>query len=149
MKRLTIALLFTLASLSASAADTTKSSVFIKSACDGKISAALVTSLKAEVDTSQKYHVVPNLTDEGRMDWVLTITVACSERTDIVAIATAFGKGKCFPGAYCQGGIDASSLKSTLCDSSTAVECGKTLFKTFDDYVSHMTSSGTSQHQVP
>jgi len=147
MKQLNIALLFTLASLSARAADTTKSSVFIKSACEGKISSTFITSLKAEVEASQKYHVVPNLTDEGRMGEVLTIQVACSERGDMVAIATTFGKGKCFPGAYCQAGVDGSSLKSALCDSSTSVECGRTLFKTFDDYVSHITRPGASQPQ--
>jgi hypothetical protein len=70
------------------------------------------------------------------MGVVLTITVSCTERTDVAAIATTYGKAKCFPGAYCHQAVDGSTLKSALCDSSAPAECGRALFKTFDDYVS-------------
>jgi hypothetical protein len=53
---------------------------------------------------------------------------------DDAAIATTYGKGKCFPGAYCHGVVDGSSLKSALCDSNATAECGRSLFKNFDDY---------------
>lgn len=148
MKRLILCIVFTLAATAANAADTPKSSVFVKSSCDGKISTELMASLKAEIEGSQKYHSVPNLSDEGRMGEVLTIQIACSERTDVAAIATTFGKGKCFPGAYCHGVVDGSSLKSALCDLSASAECGRTLFKAFDDYVSRMTSPSAPQLQL-
>jgi hypothetical protein len=148
MKRLILCIVFALATTAASAADTPKSSVFVKSACDGKISATIVASLKAQIEASPKYHAVPNLTDEGRMGEVLTIEVVCSERPDIVAIATTFGKSKCFPGAYCHGVVDGSSLKAALCDSNLSAECGRALFKAFDDYASHMNGPGAPQLQL-
>ena len=147
MKRLILYFVFILATTAANA-DTPKSSVFVKSACDGKISTAIIASLKTEIEASQKYHSVPNLSDEGRMGEVVTIQIACSERADVAAIATTFGKGKCFPGAYCHGVVDGSSLKSALCDLNASVECGRTLFKAFDDYVSHMNSPGAPQLQL-
>jgi hypothetical protein len=148
MKLLIIGLLFILATLAANGADAPKSSVFIKAACDGKISAAVVTSLRAEIDASPKYHLVPNLSDEGRMGEVLTIAMACSDRTDVASVATTYGKAKCFPGSYCHQAVDGSSLKSALCDSNAAAECGRALFKTFDDYTDHLTSPGAPQLQL-
>jgi hypothetical protein len=147
MKHLILAVSLTLATL-ANAADAPKSSVFIKAACDGKLSSAVIASLKGEIGNSQKYHLVPNLSDEGRMSEVITIQMVCSERTEVAAIATTYGKGKCFPGAYCHGAVDGSSLKSALCDSNATAECGRTLFKTFDDYASHMNSPGAPQLQL-
>ena len=147
MRVLPAALLFTLATL-AQAADPPKASVFIKAACDAKISTAVLNSLKTEIDASQKYHLVPNLSDEGRMGEVITIGVACSERTEVAAVATTYGKGKCFPGAYCHQAVDGSSLKVALCDFNGIAECGRTLFKAFDDYASHMNTNGASALQL-
>jgi hypothetical protein len=76
----------------------------------------VIASLKEEIGNAQKYHVVPNLSDEGRMGEVITIGMACSERTEVAAVATTYGKGKCFPGAYCHQAVDGSSLKVALCD---------------------------------
>ncbi|GEM_PF-2231086 len=148
MKRLIVCLVFILATTAANAADTPKASVFVKSRCDGKISTQLVTTLKAELEASPKYHSVPNLTDEGRMGEVLTIEVVCAERADVAAVATIFGKGKCFPGAYCHGVDDGSSLQASFCDSNQSVECGRALFKTFDDYAGRMNRPGAPQLQL-
>jgi hypothetical protein len=148
MKRLILTLSFTLATLAANAADVPKSSVFIRAACDGKASSAAITSLKAELEASQKYHVVPALSDEGRLGEVITIIMACSERADVAAVATTYGKAKCFAGGYCHQVVDGSSLESALCDSNAAVECGRALFKTFDDYVGRMNSPGAPQLQL-
>ncbi|MCU1302514.1 MAG: hypothetical protein JWQ87_2798 [Candidatus Sulfotelmatobacter sp.] len=148
MKHLILALSLGVATLS-NAADVPKSPVFIKgAACDGKLSSAAIVSLKEEIGNSQKYHVVPNLSDEGRMGVVITIGMACSERTEVAAIATTYGKGKCFPGAYCHQAVDGSSLKVALCDSNAIADCGRTLFKTFDDYASHMNANGASALQL-
>jgi hypothetical protein len=148
MKSLIMAVLLGLATL-ANSADVSKSSIFIKAAaCDGKLSSAVIASLKEEIGNSQKYHLVPNLSDEGRMGEVITIGMACSERTEVAAVATTYGKGKCFPGAYCHQAVDGSSLKVALCDSNAIAECGRVLFKTFDDYASHMNANGASALQL-
>lgn len=122
--------------LTANAADSPKSSVFIKAACDGKLGSAAVASLKDQFGASQKYHLVPNLSDEGRFGTVSTIAISCTERSDVAAIATTYGKAKCFPGAYCHQAVDGASLKSALCDASSPTDCGRALFRTFDDYAS-------------
>jgi hypothetical protein len=147
MKHLILAMSLTIAAV-ANAADASKASVFIKAACDGKLSSVAIASLKEAIGNSQQYHLVPNLSDEGRMGEVLTIEMACSERTDVAAIATTYGKSQCFPGAYCHGVVDGSSLKSALCDSNAIADCGRSLFKTFDDYASHMKSPGAPQLQL-
>jgi hypothetical protein len=148
MKGLILVVSLGLATL-VSAVDVPKSSVFIKAAaCDGKLSSAVIVSLKEEIGNSQKYHVVPNLSDEGRMGEVITIGMACSERPEVAGIATTYGKGKCFPGAYCHQAVDGSSLKVALCDSNAIAECGRMLFKTFDDYASHMNANGASALQL-
>jgi hypothetical protein len=136
MKHVILTLSFTLATLAANAADSPKSSVFIHAACEGKLSSAVVASLKEQISASPKYHLVPNLTDEGRLGVVLTLSMSCTERTDVVAVATTYGKAKCFAGAYCHEAVDGRSLKSALCDSNAIVECGRALFKAFDDYAS-------------
>jgi len=138
MTRLILTLSFILATMAANAADTPKSSVAIHTAgCDGKVSSPAIASLKEQISTSPKYRLVPDLTDEGRMGVVLTIIMACTDRPDVAAVATTYGKAKCFPGAYCHQAVDGSSLKSALCDSSAPTDCGRSLFKTFDDYTSN------------
>jgi hypothetical protein len=133
MERLIQILLFTLASLAANTAESPRP-VFIHHACDDKISYAVISSLKEEIRTSQKYQLVPTLDDNGRMDVVLTIQMSCTERNDAAAVATVYGKGKCFGHNNCHGAFDVSSLRADFCDSNAAVECGRSLFKAFDDY---------------
>ena len=150
MKRIVFALFLVLTSVIANGADAPKSSVFIKPRCESKVSSAVLAFLKTELESAPKFHIVPNLTDEGRMGEVLTIDIVCAERTDIgiAGVATTFGKGKCFPGAYCHGVMDGSSLMSTLCDMAASPACGKVIFKAFDEYVSHMASPGAPQLQL-
>jgi hypothetical protein len=71
------------------------------------------------------------------MDVVLTIDVKCAEREDVAAVATVYGKAKCFSPTNCHLAIDGSSMRSDLCDSKAAAECGRTLFRAFDDYVTN------------
>jgi hypothetical protein len=113
------------------------SSVFVKTACDGKISSALLASLRDAISNSQKYRLMRTLADDGQMDIVLTINMHCTERNNSAAVATVFGKAKCLSTTNCHLAIDGSSLKSSLCDADVAAECGRTLFKLFDDYVSN------------
>jgi hypothetical protein len=128
--------LVTVASFAANAAENPRH-VSIKAVCLGKVSSAVLSSFKEEIRTSRKYQLVPNLSDNGRMDVVLTIDVKCAERDDVAAVATVYGKAKCFSPTNCHLAIDGSSMRSDLCDSKAAAECGRTLFRAFDDYVTN------------
>lgn len=109
--------------------------VFIKGVCLEKISSDVLSSLKNEIRNSQKYRLVRDQSDEGKMDIVLTINMSCTEHKDISAIATVFGRVKCFGPTNCHHAIDGSSVRADLCNGDAATECGRSLFKAFDDYV--------------
>jgi hypothetical protein len=132
---LVLTLLFILASLTANAADTPKS-VFVKANCLGNISSTVLASLKEEIGNSQKYRLSRTLADEGGTDVVLTINMHCVERNGVVAVAIAFGRAKCFSATNCHLAVDGSSIRSELCDANAA-ECGRTLFKAFNLYMSN------------
>src|ERR1700675_2949491 len=101
--------LFTLG-LAAHAAESPKP-VSVKAACLGKLSSAVLSSFREEIRTSQKYQLVPNLSDNGRMDTVLTVDMKCTERNDVAAVAIVYGKAKCFSNTNCHLSIDGSSIK--------------------------------------
>jgi hypothetical protein len=111
--------------------------VFIHANCDGQTAATVLASLKEQMTASRKYIVIPRLDDSGRGDEVLEIYMHCTQRDDMVAVATTYGKGRCLSENRCGSMIDGSSIKSTLCDGHAAGECGKTLFASFEEYVSH------------
>lgn len=132
-----IATLFLLAAIPLSRAQENPMPVFIHANCKGDASAAVLGSLKIQIDTSAKYIVVPKLNDNGRMNEVLEIYIHCTQRNNVVAIATSYGKGKCLTLHQCGSMIDGSSIKSTLCDVGAIGQCGKILFTSFDEYVEH------------
>lgn len=131
-----ISSLFMLAVVNAEAAESARA-VSIHSSCSDKISSAVVSALNEEVQMSTKYRVVRSLSDDGKMDLVLTIQMNCAERGDVAAIATIYGQAKCFSTSNCHLATDGLSLRSDLCDSKAVVECGRELFKAFDTYVSN------------
>jgi len=94
----------------------------------------VLSELRVQIGSSQKYRVAERVEDEGRMDTVLALYMSCTERKDIIAIATVYGKAKCLSSNNCHLSIDASSISSDLCDPKAAAECGRTLFKALDDY---------------
>jgi hypothetical protein len=111
--------------------------LFIHAACDGKTSSAVLAALKEEIRSSTSYRLVPGLDDNGRMDVVLTIYMNCSERSDVAAVATTYGIGRCFSSTDCRGSVDGASIRAALCDSSPPTECGRELFKRLDEYAKH------------
>lgn len=123
-----------LAALAANGMENPKS-VFVHAACDGKVSSDVVSSLREGIRGSQKYQPVRSLDDEGRSGIVLTIYMDCAERNGMVAIATSYGLAKCYGEKNCHLSVDGHSIRSTLCDSSAASECGRILFKAFDEYI--------------
>jgi hypothetical protein len=110
---------------------------FIKTNCAGKISSVLLSSLRNEIGASLKYRLTDTLDDDGQMDTVFTIYMTCSERESVTGIASVFGQAKCFSKTECHLVADGSSLRSDLCDSTAATECGRSLFKVFEDYTSN------------
>jgi hypothetical protein len=134
MDRLILILLFSLTSLVAGASESPKS-VFVHASCEGKISGEVLSSLREGIRTSQKYQLARKLDNGGRMDIVLTIYMSCTERNDVAAVATSYGFAKCYGEKNCHLSVDGHSIKSTLCDAKAATECGRGLFKAFDDYM--------------
>jgi len=135
MNRLVFIVLCSSIAISSRAAESSKP-IFIKATCDGKTASSALLALKKEIDSSSKYRLVHNLTDDGQMDLVLTINMDCREQNNIAGIATAYGQAKCFGEKNCHLSIDGSSLRSDLCESSAAAECGQALYKAFDSYAS-------------
>jgi hypothetical protein len=111
-------------------------SIFIRASCVDNISSNVLSALKDEIRNSKKYRLVRDQSDEGRMDVVLTMNLGCTERKDVAAIATVFGRVKCFSSTNCHHAVDGSSTRADLCDANRATECGRALFKALDDYVS-------------
>ena len=70
-------------------------SIFIKAKCDGKLSAALLSSFKDALTTSHRYRFSEELHDEGKNDKVVFVQMACMERNNTVAVASAYGFAKC------------------------------------------------------
>ena len=90
--------------------------VFIHANCDGQTVAAVLGSLKEQMAASRRYVVIPRLDANGKMEEVLEIYMHCTQRGDVVAVATSYGKGRCLSENRCGSMIDGSSIKSTLCD---------------------------------
>jgi hypothetical protein len=117
------------------AADTSKP-IFVHAKCDGEKSAVVLLSLQREISSSPRYRLVHTLAEDGQMDQVLTINMTCTERAGMAAVATAYGQAKCFSAKNCHLAIDGASLRADFCDSDPS-ECGRLLFKAFDDYASN------------
>jgi hypothetical protein len=109
--------------------------VFIKPTCDSKISQIVLSSLRDEIRASPRYRLATNLADEGRMDLVLTLNISCSERDNVAAVAIVYGVAKCFADKNCHLSIDGTSIRAEVCEANAENDCGRRLFKTFDDYV--------------
>jgi hypothetical protein len=134
MNRVVLVLVLVLAAVAVSVAEVPKP-VFVHEACDSKISSAMLFSLREEIHTSQRYQLVNTLDEDGRMGIVLTIFMNCAERNDVIGVATSYGLAKCYGEKNCHLSVDGDSIKSALCDASAPAECGRALFKSFDDYM--------------
>ena len=100
MRHLVLMLLCAFAPVAASAAEGPQS-INIHADCDGKIPSAVVASFTEAIRASQKYHLVPNFSDEGRQGIVMTVHMACAEMHDVVGIATSYGWAKCYSEKEC------------------------------------------------
>jgi len=105
--------------------------VFLQPTCDGKLASVLLSSFKDAISTSQRYELVPNLSDNGKMDTVLIIQMACGESHNAVSVGSIYGMAKCFGLKNCHVSLDGHSLSVLICDPNEAI-CGKELLKEFD-----------------
>lgn len=135
MNRMILALFLAVTSLSY-AADATQP-VFIRAAprCDNKLSTIVLASLKEAISASGKYRLISSLDDEGKLDLVHTIYMACVENNDVSSVATQYGIGKCRSGKECGSIIDGDSLNVSLCNANLSPDCGRALFKAFNYYM--------------
>jgi hypothetical protein len=91
--------------------------------------------LTKSITDSPKYRLVSGLDDDGHLDTVHTIYMACTENKDVTAIATNYGIAKCQSKDRCASVIDGISINSALCNWNLSPDCGRALFKAFDAYM--------------
>lgn len=132
MRRLLLFLFITLTSLAAHASDQPKP-VFLKTNCILKSGSVILSAFKEALEDSKKYKLVPDLSDEGKMDVVISVQMICEEDKGNVAVASLYGWVKCFGPKNCHAAIDASTLTALLSEPGIEKQSGINLFKSFDD----------------
>ncbi len=107
--------------------------VFPKPAtCDGKLASVLFSSFKEAISTSQRHELIRDLSDNGKMDTVLIIQMACEERNNSVSVTSTYGEAKCFGPKNCHVALDPRTGNVLSCDPNGEPICGKELFKEFE-----------------
>lgn len=87
--------------------------------------------------------MVPNLSDNGKMDVVLTINRVCPERDNVISVASVYGMAKCSGPQNCHHSIDGSRLNMLMCDPNGQAQCGKEQFRELE-FVSSKSNSPLS-----
>ena len=125
--------LFLVSTLTLHALDRPKN-VFIVASCDGNIGSSIVSSLREEIRRSQGYQLATRLDDDAGRGVVLTIYMSCTESrgAGMAAVAKIYGQGRCNFG--CHVNSFEGTLGSLLCSTDVATECGRRIFRDFDDY---------------
>lgn len=106
--------------------------IFLQPTCDGKLASVLLSSFKDAILTSQRYELVSNLSDNGKMDTVFIIQMACGEHDNFVSVGSIYGMAKCFGTKNCHLSLDGHTLNVLMCDPNGEATCGKELFKEFE-----------------
>ena len=109
--------------------------------CDGKLASVLLSSFKDALSTSQRHDLIRDLSDNGKMDTVLIIQMACEERNNSVSVTSTYGEAKCFGPKNCHVALDPRTGNVLSCDPNGEPICGKELFKEFE-YVLATTGIG-------
>jgi hypothetical protein len=76
--------------------------------------------------------LVPDLSDNGKMDAVLIIQMTCGESHNAVSVGSIFGMAKCLAVKNCHVSLDGHTLNVLMCDPNGEALCGKELFKEFE-----------------
>jgi hypothetical protein len=100
--------------------------------CDGKLASILFSSFKEAISTSQRHELIRDLSDNGKMDTVLIIQMACEEHNNSVSVTSTYGEAKCFGPKNCHVALDPRTGNVLSCDPNGEPICGKELFKEFE-----------------
>jgi len=107
--------------------------VFVKATnCDGKLASVLFSSFKDAISNSQRRELIRDLSDDGKMDAVLVIQMACEEHNNSVSVRSTYGMAKCFGLKNCHVALDSRTGNVLTCDPNGEPICGKELFKEFE-----------------
>ena len=100
MRTFLLTIFVTFASLAAHAGDQLKP-VFLMTNCTLKSGSVILSAFKEALQNSKKYELVPDLSDKGKMDVVITVRMICVEDKSNVAVASVYGLAKCFGPKNC------------------------------------------------
>ncbi len=132
MRTLLLTLSVTFASLAAHASDQLKP-VFLKTNCSLKSGSVILAAFEEALQNSKKYELVPDLSDKGKMDVVISVQMICEEDKGNVAVASIYGLVKCFGPKNCRAYVDGSTLTALLSEPGIEKQSGINLFKGFDE----------------
>jgi hypothetical protein len=107
--------------------------VFLISNCVLKSGSVILSAFKEALQSSKKYELVPDLSDKGRMDVVITVKMVCVEDKGNVAVASVYGLAKCFGPKNCHLSVNDSTLNALLSEPGIETQSGINLFKGFDE----------------
>jgi hypothetical protein len=101
--------------------------------CTLKSGSVILSAFKEALQSSKKYELVPDLSDKGKMDVVITVKMICVEDKGNVAVASVYGLAKCFGPKNCHVSINDSTLNALLSEPGDETQSGINLFKGFDE----------------
>jgi len=106
--------------------------VFLITNCTLKSGSVILSAFKEALQSSKKYELVPDLSDKGKMDVVITVKMICVEDKGNVAVASVYGLAKCFGPKNCHVSVNDSTLNALLSEPAMETQSGINLFKGFD-----------------
>ncbi len=107
--------------------------VFLITNCTLKSGSVILSAFKEALQSSKKYELVPDLSDKGKMDVVITVKMICVEDKGNVAVASVYGLAKCFGPKNCHVSVNDSTLTALLSEPAMETQSGINLFKGFDE----------------
>ncbi len=132
MKTLLVTLFMVVASLAAHAGDQPKP-VFLVTNCSLKSGSMILSAFKEALQSSKKYELVPNLSDNGKNDVVIELRMICEEDKGDVAVASVLGFAKCFGPKNGHVSVNGSTLTALSSEPGIETQSGTNLFKGFED----------------
>jgi hypothetical protein len=106
--------------------------VFLKTNCNLKSGSMILSAFEEAMENSKKYELVSDLSDNGKMDVVISVQMICEEDKGNVAVASIYGLAKCFGPKNCHASLDGSTLTALLSEPGLEKQSGVNLFKEFD-----------------
>jgi hypothetical protein len=107
--------------------------VFLITNCTLKSGSLILSAFKEALQSSKKYELVPDLSDKGKMDVVITVKMICVEDKGNAAVASVYGLAKCFGPKNCHVSVNDSTLNALLSEPAMETQSGINLFKGFDE----------------